>query len=563
VTTHDLNLDGFGLRVTDLVRTASLLVVAVSATAASAACPHCGTPSDRVHSRYARTLADLPRYGRPTAIRLFVRRFRCTQPGCPRSIFCERLPGLSDAYARATVRLTEAQCSIGFALGGEAGARLAAELAHPTSPDTLLRRVKGYEGAALPEPRFVGVDDWAWRKGQSYGTILIDLERSTVIDLLPGRDGSALAAWLKEHPGVEVITRDRWASFAQAATEAAPQARQVADRWHLLKNLREAVERLLGRLSIQVGEALQAPPQAASAAPAPGEASPALAAPEPPADEPLPAGEPSPPPQEPSLSPRQQARAAKRQQRAARHQQVRELHGQGLSQREIARLIGLSRNVVRRYCREERCPDWKRERRPSPTLQRFAAEIDRWVEAGGRNTAALFRELQGRGCAASYDAVRRFVNRRLGSTGRPGPRTCPAVVPPAPVPSARQLSFEFIRRPEERTAAEQARLDKLRACEGTLPEGLALAGEFAEMVRRRSATPLTTWLAKAEGSSCPEVRGFAAGVRQDEAAVAAGLSEAWSNGPVEGHVNRLKLIKRQMYGRAGFALLRARVRFAS
>jgi transposase len=414
----------------------------------------------------------------------------------------------------------------------------------------------------MPAPRVVGIDDWAVHKGQRYGTILVDLERSTVIDLFPGRDGSALAAWLKEHPEVEIITRDRWASFARAATAAAPQARQVADRWHLLKNLREAVERLLARLSTQVGAALQEPPQAVSAASAPGEESPAPVPPEAASEEPQPVEEHSPPAERPSLSPRQQARAVKRQQRAARHQQVRELHAQGLSQREIARRIGLSRNVIRRYCREERCPDWKREPRFSPTLQSHVTQIDRWVEAGGRNTAALFRELQGRGCTASYDAVRRFVHRRLGSTGRPGPRTLPAVILPAPVPSARQLAFAFIRWPEERKAEEQTQLDKLRTCAGTLPEGLELAGEFVEMVRRRSATPLPTWLVKAEGSSCPELRGFAAGLRQDEAAVAAGLSETWSNGPVEGHVNRLKLIKRQMYGRAGFPLLRARVRFA-
>jgi transposase len=247
----------------------------------------------------------------------------------------------------------------------------------------------------------------------------------------------------------------------------------------------------------------------------------------------------------------------------ARHERVRELHRQGLSQRAIARLTGLSRNVVRRYCREERCPDWMRPRRPPVALQAYAAEIERWVEGGGRNTAELFRELKSRGCEASYDAVRRFVNRRLGSTGRPGPRTGPAVVPPLPPPSARQLSFEFIRRPEEREADEQARLDKLWACDGTLREGLDRAGEFAEMVRQRSGVPLADWLAKAEKSLCPELRGFAAGVRQDEAAVSAALKEPWSNGPVEGHVNRLKLIKRQMYGRAGFQLLRAHVRFAS
>src|SRR5262249_52051924 len=163
--------------------------------------------------------------------------------------------------------------------------------------------VKRYQGAPQLEPRFVGVDDGAWRKGQSYGTILVDLERSRVIDLLPGRDGSALAAWLQEHPGVEVITRDRWASFAQAATAAAPQAQRGGDRWHWRKNRREAVDRLLSRLSTQVGEVLQDPPPVVTAAPMPGEESLDLAALKPPSGEPLAAAEPSFPVKEPSRSP--------------------------------------------------------------------------------------------------------------------------------------------------------------------------------------------------------------------------------------------------------------------
>jgi transposase len=243
----------------------------LTSTATSSACPRCGTPSDRVHSHYRRTVADLPCHDHPVALRLLVRRFRCINPGCPQAIFCERVPKLLDAHARTTARLTDAHRAIGFALGGEAGARLADHLDMPTSPDTLLRRVKGAPDEPVPLPRYLGVDDWAVRKGQRYGTILIDLERGRVIDILPGRDGSALAAWLKEHPGVEVITRDRWSAYAQAASDGAPQALQVADRWHLLKNLREAVQRLLERHAAEVRAALQeAPAEPAAAAPAAG-----------------------------------------------------------------------------------------------------------------------------------------------------------------------------------------------------------------------------------------------------------------------------------------------------
>src|SRR5262249_30716511 len=148
---------------------------------------------------------------------------RCRQPDCLQAIFCERLPGLLRAHARSTTRLSDAHRSIGFALGGEAGSRLAKHLDMPTSPDTLLRRVQQSEYEPSPPLRVIGVDDWALRKGHCYGTILIDLERGRVIDLLPGRDGVALKAWLQDHPGVEVISRDRWASYIEAATEGAPQ----------------------------------------------------------------------------------------------------------------------------------------------------------------------------------------------------------------------------------------------------------------------------------------------------------------------------------------------------
>jgi transposase len=592
----------FGLRLDDLVLTPDLAVAHFTATAAAAACPCCGSLSDRVHSHYRRTVADLPCQGRFLALRLRLRRFRCTKAGCPRAVFCERLPGLLAAHARSTDRLTDSHRAVGFALGGEAGARLAKDLDMPTSPDTLLRRVKESPDDPAPTPRYVGVDDWAIRKGQRYGTILIDLERGRVLDLLPGRDGAALQVWLQAHPGVELITRDRWAAYAQAAAAGAPQAKQVADRWHLLKNLREAVERLLGRMAAAVQAALRAPPPATELPAPEGDTAPAadstvtapavetlatnrtvaiaappLSAPEPavastlaaaaaaPASPPtvvFPAAtEPDAAP--PSPSPRERSRQARRQQRAEQYQRVHALRGQGHSLRQIARTAGVSVKRVLRYLRLPRCPDWNPGRRRPTQLDGFAVFIADWMQGGGRNAAELYRQLVGRGCRASYDAVRRYLAPRLGSTGRPGPRVGPLQPPAAPPPpSARKLSFEFIRRPEDRTAEEQGRLERLRTGDAELREGLDLAAAFAAQIRKAGTQTLGDWLAAVAASGCTELRSFAAGLRQDEAAVSAALTEPWSNGPVEGHVNRLKTIKRQMYGRAGFQLLRARVRKA-
>ena len=551
---------GAGLRLDDLVLTPTTAVALLVATAASTPCPRCGTPSDRVHSRYRRTVADLPCQGRPVALRQVVRRFRCIEPGCPQAIFCERLPALLDTRARATTRLANAHRALGFALGGEAGSRLAGHLDMPTSPDTLLRRVKGCPDEPAPPPRYVGIDDWASRKGQRYGTVVVDLQRGRVIDLLPDREAATVERWLRQHPGVEVITRDRAAAYAQGASAGAPAAVQVADRWHLLKNLREALERLFGRLDAAVADALRPP--------APGEpvcaAAATEAAPSAPEPGPRPAASgpaPSSPPQA-ALSARQAARQARRQQRAARHGEVRALHEQGLSLRQIARQTGLSRNAVRRYCRQSNCPDWNPGRRSRTQLDGFAEHIEQWIAAGGRNAAELFRALQARGYAAGYDAVRRYVSRRLGNTHRPGPRTAACAPPAPPRPSARQLSFEFVKRAEKREAEEQARVDRLRSGPA-LREALGLAESFAALVRKQATASFSDWLAQAEQSGCGELAGFAAGLRQDEAAVRAALTTPWSNGPVEGQVNRLKTIKRQMYGRAGFKLLRARVLFAA
>ena len=264
----------------------------------------------------------------------------------------------------------------------------------------------------------------------------------------------------------------------------------------------------------------------------------------------------------PPESPRLQAQRARRQRRTERFEQVLEHHRQGHSIRRIAREMGMSREAVRDYLRREACPDWSFRRSRRSRLEAYRDEIDAYLAQGNTNAAELHRRLAERGYRGGYAAVRRYVTKRLGAAGRKRERANAAQPPKAPLPSARQLSFGWVRRSEKRKPAEQARLDAIRAASGELAAALDLADGFANLIRKQSQETLGTWLTRAEGSSCPEIRGFAAGVRQDEAAVLAAVTERWSNGPVEGHVNRLKTIKRQMYGRAGFVLLRAVVNAA-
>ena len=221
-------------------------------------CPLCAVASGRVHSHYTRTLADLPWQGRRAAIQVRARRFRCATTDCPRRVFAERLPDVAQPRARRSVRLGSIQRHIGFALGGEPGARLAARLAMPVSGDTLLRLVRASTLVASPPPRVIGVDDWAWRRGRRYGTIICDLERRRVIDLLPDRSANTLASWLKQH-GQEVTTvsRDRSGAYADGIRAGAPEAEMVADRWHLMVNASDALRQVLDRHQRQLREAAQ------------------------------------------------------------------------------------------------------------------------------------------------------------------------------------------------------------------------------------------------------------------------------------------------------------------
>jgi transposase len=538
-----------------LVRTnldGSTLTLGIATTHPNAFCPACGGESQRVHSHYTRHLAEEPVFGHQVQLEMSLRRFLCPDPECPRQIFVEPLGGLAARHARTTTRLAQAHLDIGLALGGEAGARLAEKTAMPTSPDTLLRRVKQAGARSSPCPRLVGIDDWAWLKGQKYGTIVVDLETSEVIDLLPDRDAVTVGTWLAAHPDIELVSRDRASAYSQAATESAPQAQQVADRWHLLKNVREAIERLLERHLPVITDALKP----TDPDPKQGDASPG--------DDPEAATTGVPIPQELPASPtpaslRREAALAKRRRRVERFERVHDLREQGMPIRQIGRELAMSRKAVRRYLCHERCPEWGPSRPTRSGMDAHREWVDARIAEGRINATELHGELAARGVRLSYATVRRYVTKRLGRAGQTRPRVNAAKPKPTPPPSAKHLSFDWIRRPERRTVEAQGRLDKIRAASPDLAIPLDLAGEFTALIRKQSTGTLADWLSRAEVSPCPEVRHFAEGIRRDESAVNAAVTMRWSNGPVEGHVNRLKTIKRQMYGRAGFALLKARV----
>jgi transposase len=482
---------------------------------------------------------DEPLGGRQVLIRLRVRRFFCSGRRCPRRTFAEQAPALAARYARRSTPLSGTLQKIGVALGGRAGARVSASLRRSVSRTTLLRLVRALPLPEAAPPRVLGVDDWAFRKGHRYGTILVDLERHAAIELLPDRQATTLAQWLREHPGIEVVSRDRAPAYAEAARKGAPQAVQVADRWHLLQNLVEALERCLLRHK----PALRA--AAAGSDPAPG---------------PLPSYADA-----PSVPWQQRAEAASRQKHARRveqYEQVHTLHRVGVAKLEIAQALGISRRTVYRYLGLTSPPE-RRQPRSSRRrlLERYEPYLlQRWQE-GCHNRSRLFREIRDRGYRHGASNVFRFLKRVERQHGR---TIVGEAAPPAgAAPSARHVAFLLVRRAEELSDEDRDYLGRLCLSEPTMAMAHELAQGFAAMARGRQGQQFEPWLTQANASGIAELRGFARGLADDRAAVEAGLSLKWSNGQTEGQINRLKLLKRQMFGRANFDLLRRRLLLAS
>jgi len=525
------------------------VTITVRAASPMAPCPCCGTICKRVQSQYTRTLRDLPASGRPVHLLVRVRRFFCHESTCVRKIFAERFPSLTLPRVKFTLRLQETLREMGFALGGEAGARLGTQLSIPGSPDTILRLVKGAEVPATPAPRVVGIDDWSWKRRLRYGTLICDLERGRPIEVLPDREVTTVSAWFKKHPTVEIVSRDRSSEYAAAIQKGAPQALQVADRWHIGKNLAASVETLLARCRAEIRRALLVhvmPEQERE------EMEPALE-------------EKRRPPRSRSVQLAQQGRRA---QKLDRYTQVLELHQQGVKAADIASRVGIGERTVHRWLAHGSFPEARRRRRRPSLIDPYERYVLNWWQAGNRKGSQLYRELTSRGYKGSpkamynYLATLRTPQVCSSKSSPPKPQERRSIpLPPAPLEnfSAQRAAWLFVCQPEKLDERQQAELVLIRGASPHAERAYCLAQAFMQMMREQTGEQLDPWLSSVEASHLPELESFAKGIQHDKAAVLAGLTLPWSTGPVEGHVNRLKLIKRSMYGRAKLPLLRARV----
>lgn len=516
------------LRIEAVIDGGDRLQITARACTAQAGCPGCGTASARVHGRYERRLHDGILGGRPVIIHLVVRRFVCGNADCQAKTFTEQVPGLTLPYRRRSVASLSILEKIALALAGRAGARLAAVLGIVVHPTTLIRLIRALPETTLTRaPAVVGVDDFALRRSRSYGTIVVDMATRKVIDVLDGRDAGTFTQWLQAHPGAQVVCRDRAGAYALATREGAPGAIQCADRWHLWHNLAEHAERAVIRHRGCLKRAI------ASAAPASCEPEPA------PVAGPTFTGE-------PGLVRRIRER----------HAAVHALQAEGTGLREIARQLDLDRKTARRFAQAASADDLvARTLARSTLLDAHKTYLNTRWNQGCRDAAVLHSELQARGYRGSIRTLYRYLQ-FLRGPGAASAVPCPAVAPP----KIRHVTTWLLRHPDTLEPGEQAALAVVRAeCPHLDRLGDHITGFAKIMTQRRGAQDLDGWLAAAEADDIPELHTFARGIRQDYAAVLNGLSLPYNSGACEGNVNRLKFLKRQMFGRANTDLLRKRV----
>ena len=499
------------------------------ATRKTAQCPECLKRSRSVHSCRRRRIQHLPCSGRTLWLIFAVRHWYCRNPSCSRKIFAESLAPFAGPQQQSSALLQNLQHQLGLIAGGEAGRRAAVASGIQISPDTLLRRVVQAPEQTENRTRHVGIDEWAWHRGHRYGTLIVNLDTHRPLVLLPGREQRTLTAWFKKYPEIQVVSRDRGGIYSMAAREGAPQARQVADRWHLLKNISDALERMMYRhmpLIRLVASELspKKSPEPESSVPAP-----TLRRPE----------------------------RLKQQTRNKRHQrwtEVMALHNKGCGFREISRITGLSRVTVSRWVQSGAFPEISTRPPKRGLLDPWRKWMEEQRESGNYNASQIWREMVMKGFTGSETIVRDAVARwRKG--------WLPPVAATTRLPSASRVSRWLmpwrIIRGEENYASRFIGLMCEKEPQLKIAQQLAL--DFYRILKTKNKQQISRWFSNVSKSGPVELQRVAAGMEADAAAIYEAITSRWSNGVVEGHVNRLKMLKRQMYGRAGFELLRRRV----
>jgi transposase len=488
------------------------VTITVHSAHGSATCPSCGTLSSRVHSHYLRRVADLPLAGRPVQFLIRARRFRCDAVRCGRQIFTERFASdVLTRHARRTARLEGIAHHLGLALGGRPATRLAWRLMLPVSKDTLLRIVRRHVHLPSEPLSVIGIDDWAWRRNHHYGTIVCDLERRRIASLLPDREQASAQAWLADHPEITVVARDRGGGYGEAAAKALPDAVQVADRWHLMENASraflEAVRKSMRQIRQVIGSAII---------------------------------------NQNLLTCAERLQYEGYLRREETNAIVMTLGAQGVSIKQIVRQTGLSRGTVRHILRGCRS-DVFRQRESS--LEAYWPLLEALWTGGCRNGAELWRRLRASGFRGSLRVVGEWTTRRRRAERMADEQF-------QRVPSARTIARLMSTERDTLSKADAVTMAAIESGVPTLVKARDAIAAFQTLIRRGREADLTSWIARARQSL---VASFANGIAKDEAAVRAAITLLWSNGQTEGQITKLKLVKRQMYGRGHLDLLQARL----
>jgi transposase len=433
---------------------------------------------------------------------------------------------------------------IGLALGGAAGARLGAKLKMLASGRMILQLLRLLPCDVVSGTRIVGIDDWAFRKGRTYGTIIVDHESGQPVDVLPGRDGESVQQWLVKHPSIEIVTRDRSGEYREAITQALPDAIQVADRWHLLKNMHEATVRHLAKRYQQIKDFvtdiitqeqldtrnIKESEKRRRYAPGPS---------------------------------REAIHSARTASREAKFAYAKEQHAKGVYVTDIAKALNMSRQGVSRWLKQDRLrPDRRGRYKRVCLIDPYAAYINERLEEGCTNKSQLWREIRDKGYAGTREMMSKWIRQNYPSQHRSAVSTeTPPETTQFALPTVIELAWMLIR-PKTELQDEEVMLWQLLQRDPQLVELRTLARQFIKMVNDRQVSHWEGWHELVKRSSIAEIKQFAQGLKRDGAGVFEALRQPYSNGRTEGHVNRLKLIKRQMYGRANFDLLRLRVLLA-
>ena len=523
---------GPGIKVVGAKLLTDRWVVAAEVTG-SPPCPDCGVGPGGRHGAYVRHLQDLPVQGKPVELRLRISRWCCRNVSCSRRTFSGHNAPLVAAYARQTGRVTETVRLVAHAAGGRPAERLLRCLGLPQGDDRILRHLKRHAAAVPHGPiRVAGIDEWSWKRGTRYGTLVVDLERRAVVDVLPDRSQATTAAWLRDHPSIEVVSRDRCGLYAQAARQGAPQARQIADRFHLMQNLRFAIERQLSRTP-RVSQPDSAPRLGAQHAPSP------------------------------HLEHQDPDQEGRRLVWLTRFAEVKELQQEGKRLAAIVTLTRLNWRTVAKWIACDTLPERRRmDPRPRNPVRFTAHLARRWVE-GCRNGRQLLFEVCGQGYSGSRAQLERLLWawRRDDTLPTAHLQAEKAKQGPVPVGSVPPIAASIMcMTPRSKLTSRQAsRVDVLKEHVPGFAEMRQLAMRFRGILRSKDPTKLDVWLADVRHSGLHAIRRFAQILRRDIDAVKNAVREDWSNGQTEGQINKLKALKRSMYGHAGAELLRARM----